>query len=118
VFSKQAQLDGAQGNVRADRIELLLAPKDNTLDRMEAQGAAVRVIVEKREAAGTRLTYIPQQEEYRLVGSPVRFIEGCRETTGRTLTFFGSSDRILVDGNEEQRTQTKGNPKCPESPDR
>jgi lipopolysaccharide transport protein LptA len=118
VFSKQAQLDGAQGNVRADRIELLLAPRSNTLDRMEAQGSAVRVTVEKREAAGTGLTYIPQQEEYRLVGSPVRFIESCRETTGRTLTFFGSSDRILVDGNEEQRTETKGNPKCPESPAR
>lgn len=118
LFSKQAQLDGAQGNVRADRIELLLAPKDNTLERMEAQGSAVRVIVEKREAAGTALTYLPREEEYRLVGAPVRFIEGCRETTGRTLTFFGSSDRILVDGNEEQRTQTRGNPKCPESPAR
>jgi lipopolysaccharide transport protein LptA len=118
ILSKAAQLDGVQGNVRADRIELVLAAKDNTLDRLEAQGSTVRVILEKREAAGTRLTYLPQHEEYRLVGSPVRFIESCRETTGRTLTFFGSSDRILVDGNEEQRTQTKGNSKCPESPAR
>jgi lipopolysaccharide transport protein LptA len=114
VFSKAAQLDGVQGNVRADRIELVLAPNDNTLDRLEAEGTAVRVIIETREASGTRLTYLPQHEEYRLVGSPVRFIETCRETTGRTLTFFGSSDRILVDGNEEQRTQTKGNSKCPD----
>lgn len=115
VFSKAAQLDGVQGNVRADRIELFLAPKDNTLDRLEAQGTTVRVVLDKREGAGTGLTYLPAREEYRLVGAPVRFIEGCRETTGRTLTFFGSSDRILVDGNEEQRTQTRGNSNCPES---
>jgi len=118
IFSKAAQLDGVQGNVRAEQIELVLAPTDNTLDRLEAQGTTVRVAIDKREAAGTRLTYLPAQEEYRLVGSPVRFIEGCRETSGRTLTFFGSSDRILVDGNEEQRTQTRGNSKCPESPNR
>jgi lipopolysaccharide transport protein LptA len=118
TFSKNAQLDGVQGNVRADIIELMLAEKDNTLDRMEAQGSGVRVVLEKKEAAGIHLTYLPAQEEYRLLGSPVRFVEGCRETTGRSLTFFGSSDRLLVDGAEEQRTQSRGNSKCPDSPNR
>jgi lipopolysaccharide transport protein LptA len=112
VFSKDAQLDGVQGNLHADRIELRLAPKDNTLERLEAQGTAVRVVLEKREATGTQLTYLPTGEEYRLLGSPVKFIESCRETTGRTLTFFKASDRIVVDGNQEQRTQSKGNSNC------
>ena len=31
-----------------------------------------------------------------------------RETTGKTLTFFKATDRIVVDGNEQIRTQTKG----------
>jgi hypothetical protein len=44
----------------------------------------------------------------------VQFIEPCRETTGRILTFFRGIDRILIDGNEETRTQTKGGGKCPE----
>lgn len=112
-FSKDAILDGVQGNLRAERIELFLAPKDNALDRLEAQGAPVTVIIEKREATGTKLTYQPAREEYVLVGSPVKFIESCHETSGRTLTFYKASDRILVDGNEEQRTQTKGGAKCP-----
>ena len=116
VFSKEAQLDGVQGNLHADRIELRLAPKDNTLERLEAQGTTVRVLIEKREATGTQLTYLPADEQYKLVGSPVKFIESCRETTGRTLTFFRASDKILVDGNQEQRTQSKGNSNCPESP--
>lgn len=117
VFAKDATLDGVQGNLRADHIELFLAPKDNTLDKLEAHGTTVRVLVEKREASGTHLTYEPADERYTLVGSPVRFIESCRETTGRTLTFFKGSDRISIDGNEEQRTQAKGGSKCPESPD-
>ena len=54
VFSKDAQLDGVQGNLHADRIELRLAPKDNTLERLDAQGTTVRVVLEKREATGTR----------------------------------------------------------------
>jgi lipopolysaccharide transport protein LptA len=116
VFSKEAQLDGIQGNLHADRIELRLAPKDNTLERLEAQGTVVRVIIEKREATGTQLTYLPSEEQYKLVGSPVKFVESCRETTGRTLTFFRASDKILVDGNQEQRTQSKGNSNCPEQP--
>jgi len=115
VFTKEAQLDGIQGNLRADRIELLLAPKDNTLNKLEARGPVVRVLIEKREATGTELTYLPTEEQYKLVGSPVRFVESCRETTGRTLTFYRGSDRISVDG-EEQRTQTRSDSKCPESP--
>jgi lipopolysaccharide transport protein LptA len=115
VFSKEAQLDGVQGNLQADQIELRLAPKDNTLERLDAHGTIVRVIVEKREATGTELTYLPVDEQYKLVGSPVKFIESCRETTGRTLTFFRASERIIVDGNQEQRTQSKGNSNCPES---
>jgi len=116
TFTRNAQLDGVQGNLRADQIDLVLAPKDNTLERLEAHGPTVRVLIEKREATGTQLTYLPDDEQYRLVGSPVRYVESCRETTGRTLTFFRGSDRISIDGNQEQRTQSKGNSQCPESP--
>jgi lipopolysaccharide export system protein LptA len=116
VFIKQAQFDGVQGNVRADRIELVLAPQDNTLERLEGEGA-VTALVEKRTATGQKLTYHPGDERYVLAGTPVRLVEGCRESTGRTLTFYRASARILVDGNEETRVQTKGGD-CPESGDR
>ena len=47
----------------------------------------------------------------------VRMLDAdCQETTGKTLTFFKASDRVLVDGNEEIRTQTKGGGKCPQPP--
>ena len=55
---------------------------------------------------------------YVLTGTPVQFTEDCRVTTGRTLTFFGSAGRIIVDGNDATRTTTKGGGKCgPPPPD-
>ena len=114
VFETQAQLDGVQGNVHARLIEVFLAPKDNTLQRLEARDA-VEVVIEKRKATGQRMTYHPDDARYVLTGSPVRLLQECQESTGRTLTFWKSSDRIQVDGADEIRTQTKGG-KCPDAP--
>ena len=46
---------------------------------------------------------------------PVKVIESCREITGKTLTFYKSTDRILVDGNQEIRTETKSGGACPQT---
>jgi hypothetical protein len=44
-------------------------------------------------------------------GSPVQILEElpgeCRETQGKLLTFFRSSETVSVDGNEEVRTITR-----------
>lgn len=114
VFTKQAQFDGAQGNLRANRIELTLTETGNDLSQLVADGA-VTVAVDKREAKGQKLVYHPTDERYVLEGAPVRLVQGCQESTGRTLTFYRGSEKVSVDGNEEIRTQTKGS-KCPEPP--
>lgn len=111
VFTRQAQLDGVQGNLQAGRIELILAGADNTLERLEAHDS-VEIALDTRKASGQRLTYLPAEEKYVLTGTPVRLTQACQESTGRTLTFWKSSDRIAVDGNDEIRGQTKGG-KCP-----
>jgi LPS export ABC transporter protein LptC len=114
-YETAAQMTGEQGNVHADTLTLFLAREENTLDRLEAKGK-VNVTVDKRVATGVQLTYQPAEEKYIITGAPVKLVEECRESTGKTLTFFKSSDRVIVDGNEENRTQTKGG-KCPGSPD-
>ena len=66
--------------------------------------------LDTRLARGARLTYFADDERYLMSGAgtkSVKVVEACRETTGRTLTFFKSTDRIIVDGNEEIRTQTR-----------
>jgi LPS export ABC transporter protein LptC len=116
----QARLIGAQGDLRADRIEVVLGRANGSADRLEAY-RNVNVRIDMRVATGDRLTYFSEDERYLLAGAPnvgVSVVEGCRETTGKTLTFFKSTDRIIVDGNEELRTQTKRGGPCPASPAR
>lgn len=113
TYTKTAHVNGPQGDLSADRIELYLAESGRAADRVEAfQGVTLRT--DQRVATGERLTYIAGDERYVMAGAPVKIVEECRETTGKSLTFFKSTDRILVDGNEESRTQTKSGGKCPE----
>ncbi|MDP1568568.1 MAG: LptA/OstA family protein [Vicinamibacterales bacterium] len=113
VYETAAHLNGPDGDVRAARIAVHLAAATRAIDRLEARGD-VTVRLDGREATGTDLVHHAADARYEMRGAPVRLVEPCRETTGRTLTFFRGADRILVDGNEETRTQTKGGGKCPE----
>jgi lipopolysaccharide export system protein LptA len=109
AVATQAQLSGPQGDLRADRIEVILAPEGGHITRLEAY-TNVSLKLDTRSAAGERLTYFADDERYLMSGAgtkAVKVVESCRETTGRTLTFFKSTDRIIVDGNEEIRTQTR-----------
>ena len=116
TYETGAQMNGEQGDLRADLLSLILAPQENSLERLEASGA-VNAHVDKRVVTGTRLTFQPADDKYVVQGAPVRMLDAdCQETTGKTLTFFKASDRVLVDGNEEIRTQTKGGGKCPQPP--
>ncbi len=116
VYKTLATLVSSQSNLRAGTIELFLAPAENTLDRLEAEGV-VTANVDKRVVTGTKLSYLPADDKYVVLGVPVKMIDvDCQETTGKTLTFFKSSDRVVVDGNEEIRTQAKSGGKCPSAP--
>jgi LPS export ABC transporter protein LptC len=104
-----AQVSGPDGDLRAERIEIILAREENGVDRLEAYNR-VTMVVGARTATGARLTYHASEERYVISSTgvtPVSIRESCQETTGRTLTFFKSSDRIIVDGNETRRTETK-----------
>jgi hypothetical protein len=114
-----SRLSGAQGDVTAVRIELVLAPKGSQLDRLEAY-TSVSVRVDMRVGTGDRLTYFAEDGRYVMTGIatvPVKIVD-CRETIGRTVTFFKSTERIIVDGNEEVRTQSKSGGPCPAPPAR
>jgi lipopolysaccharide export system protein LptA len=96
---------------------VILAPAASRIDRLEAF-TDVNVRLDTRVATGDRLTYFDQDGRYVITGIatvPVTIIEECRETTGRTVTFFRSSERVIVDGNEEIRTQSRRGGSCPAS---
>ena len=113
-----SRLSGTQGDITAARIDLVLAQAGSTLDRLEAY-TSVSARVDTRVATGDRLTYFADDGRYVMTGIatvPVKIVEECRETTGNTVTFFKTGERIVVDGNEQVRTQSKRGGPCPTTP--
>lgn len=103
-----AQLSGPQGDLRAGRIEVRLATSEARIEGLDAY-TDVTIRLDRRVATGDRLTYYAGEERYLMTGIatvPVKIVEECRETIGRTVVFFKAADRIIVDGNEEVRTQS------------
>jgi LPS export ABC transporter protein LptC len=115
TYTTDARLNGPEGDLRAARIELYLTPAGDALERLEAYDA-VTLRSGVRTSHGDRLTYFAVDARYVMHGTPVRVWEqqpsDCRETSGRTLTFWRATSTILVDGNE-QRTETTSGGTCP-----
>jgi lipopolysaccharide export system protein LptA len=118
---RDAQLGGPQGDLRAERIEIALAKEGNSVERLEGY-TRVTLKLDKRTAVGARLTYYASDERYVMSAAgttPVTITDvqtapsgavSCRETTGRTLIFYKSTDRIIVDGNEQNRIEMQVKP--------
>ena len=106
-------MSGPDGDMTAARIVLFLKPSGDELDRAEAY-ESVTLREQNRETKGSKLVYTTADETYVVTGAPVKIVDQCqRETIGRTLTFIKGADNIVVDGNAQIRTQTKGgNGKC------
>jgi lipopolysaccharide export system protein LptA len=128
-----AHVSGPQGDLRAEKIELYLDRSGAGLDRVEAYGKVTLQVdappaasggappeaaggkpPRSRLVTGQRMTYFAEAGRYLMSGTPVSILEECRETLGKSLTFFRSADTISVDGNEEIRTQSKAGGNCPE----
>jgi LPS export ABC transporter protein LptC len=116
TYTGGAHLNGPQGDLTAEKIELYLKESGNEVDRLEAYTDVRLTTPDKRKATGARLTYLAPDERYTMTGPLVKIEEECRETTGKTLTFFRSADRIIIDGNEKKRTETKGVGACGSAP--
>jgi hypothetical protein len=111
-------LSGPQGDLRGERIEIVLAKEGNKVERLEGY-TGVTLKLDNRTAVGSRLTYYASEERYVMSAAGttrVRVVNmktgssgavTCSETVGRTLTFYKSTDTISVDGNDQNRTETQ-----------
>ena len=111
-------IGGAQGTLKTDKAVLNLTPDSRALVTLEAY-ANVEVQDEgtpttgRRIATGDRLTYTTADGRYVITGKLVKIDEKCSgESQGHTLIFYRSIDRIIIDGNAQRRTQTKGGQGC------
>jgi lipopolysaccharide transport protein LptA len=108
TYIDDAHMSGPDGDMNAARIELYLKPSGDELERAEAF-AKVTLREQNRETTGAKMIYTTANETYVVTGAPVKIIDECRrETIGKTLTFNKGTDRIVVDGGAQIRTQTRG----------
>ena len=107
TYTGEARLNGPEGDLTADRIEVYLAEGGGQMDRLEGYGAVTILTQEGRKATGTRLTYRAVTDEYEITGSPATYEDESGESTGKILQFWRSTDRIVVDGKGLRRTELK-----------
>jgi LPS export ABC transporter protein LptC len=108
-------LNGPQGDLTAESIDLYLKSSGNELDRAEATDAKNAFVLreQNRKTVGSTMVYTSADDRYEIKGTPVSITDPCgRVTSGRTLIFRKATDTIEVDGNQRVRTQTKNGDKC------
>ena len=106
-----------QGDIltKSPTATALLTKEGDALDRVLA-GEPVEVHQGTRHANGERGVYTPSDETFVLTGEKVVLLDGDRKLLGRILTFVSGSDRIRVDGREEERTEAVFKRKEPPKP--
>jgi LPS export ABC transporter protein LptC len=108
--AREPQVSGPQGDLRAaSRIDVTLAMGGGEVERIDAYGN-VRLQEGTRVASGgDRLTYDAAEGKYVMTSgttAPVVLVADCRESRGKTLTFYKANDTIRIDGESERRTDT------------
>ena len=125
-YTGTARMVGERGDLRGDRIELYFDESGRGVSRLEGFDN-VRFSLKARPGGsprwgnGGRLTYFADEERYVLSGPRAIVVERldaqqCRETQGRTLTFFSSNDSAVVDSDNNSRTLTQTGTSCQEPP--
>lgn len=99
---------GPQGNLEANKVEVFLQKDGGRAERLEAY-QRVTAKIDTKTVTADRLSYQAATDQYdmRGVGAvPVKFVDGCGETSGKTLTYYKAENRIVFRG-EDLRTQSK-----------
>jgi lipopolysaccharide export system protein LptA len=107
AYTGGAHMVGPEGDLGADRIDIYFEEGGNEIDHLDATGTVALKTPDGRRATGNRLVYKARDEQYDMEGGPVKLEDESGETTGNSLTFFRSTDRIIVDGKEQRRTELK-----------
>lgn len=109
TYTTHARVNGPQGDLTGHQVELYFGQSRRELERVESRDR-VKLILPNLTATGMQLTYFTTNGRYVMHGTPVQVLEElpdeCRDTRGKTLTFFRSSNTVSVDSDREVRTQT------------
>ncbi|HVQ29524.1 MAG TPA: LPS export ABC transporter periplasmic protein LptC [Vicinamibacteria bacterium] len=114
LYDGEVTLRQGEIKTKSPKATVTLDADGGTVKTLVA-GEPVEVEQGERHATGTQGTYTPENETMVLVGEKVTFKDPGQQLEGRTLTFHLGDDRILVDGQEQVRTEAviRRQPKTP-----
>jgi lipopolysaccharide transport protein LptA len=104
IYTGEVVIRQADMVTRSPKAEALLSADGSTVERVLA-GSPVELQQGQKRARGEQATYTPRDQTLVLVGDEVVLREADRRVSGRTLTFQAGSDRILIDGRDEVRSE-------------
>src|SRR5262245_34723617 len=101
-------------DLEANSVEVFMGQDGGRAERLEAyQNVTARI--DTKTATADRLTYLSAEDRYDMKGAgsvPVKVVDGCGESVGRTLTYYKGDNRMVVNGNDELRAQQSKKPGC------
>ena len=115
TYTGAVHMNGPDGDVTADRVDLFLSDDGGELERAEAEARPCpeECVVSRQESHrvyGTHLTYLAKDGLYTMVGNPVKMYDdtapNCKLTEGATLTFDRNGNRSTASGNGTTPQQT------------
>ena len=104
-YQDGVEMRSSEMTLHGDRVEVRLAKGGSGVEEVYAEGE-VEIITADGKAAGERARYLPDEQSMTLGGEHAWLENGGKLTEGKQLTFFLSNDKILVDGQEQNRTKT------------
>ena len=109
----QVSLAGSESTLQAGSIDLMLAAKENTLERMTAL-RNVRMTEGTHTVTGAAtLDYRAEDQQYVVTSDGTTRVVvvtrdngNCRQDSGNSITFFKGNSRIIIDGQQRNNTST------------
>ncbi len=104
-YHGEVEMRSKEMTLRGDRVEVRLNKDGSGVEEVYAEGE-VEISMADGKAAGESARYLPNEQSMTLQGEQAWLQNDGKLTEGKQLTFFLSNDKILVDGQEQNRTKT------------
>ena len=105
VYRTGVEMQSGDMSLTADGVDVALGGEGEGLDSLVATGE-VEIEMPEGRAAGDHAKYLPDDQSMTISGERAWLENAGKVSEGKQLTFFLTDDRILVDGQEQNRTKT------------
>ena len=104
-YRRGVEMRSSEMRLRGKSVDVLLENGGSEVREIVAEGE-VEIETAEGEAGGDQARYLPNADSVTVMGADAWLENAGKLTEGKQLTFFLADDRVLVDGQEQNRTKT------------